>query len=106
VNAIQRAEEELAKAKQKEADRQAYIAQEAINVEIRREQRRAEEAYRAKRPERWAALSPLERALFWTAAEEPRSIRAALLRVAQLVGSPNGYPVNQPASTFEPKEPL
>jgi hypothetical protein len=104
MNAIQRAEEALAKAKQKEADRQAYIAQEAINVEYRRAQRRQEEAHRAKRPDRWAALSPLERALLWTAAEEPRSIRAALLRVAQLVALPDGYPMNSPAATFEPKE--
>jgi len=102
MNAVQLAEQQLAEAKAREQRWREEAARQEEAVEGRREERRARAEHEARKPERWRALPALERALFVAAAEDPRSIRAALVRVAQLVASPGGIPMVTPPSTFEP----
>jgi hypothetical protein len=47
----------------------------------------ARNAHRAARPERWAALSNLERALFLVAGESAPELRGALLRLAAILAT-------------------
>jgi len=91
---------------EKEQRIRARLLEAAAREDAGREGRRAERderaAYVAKRPERWAALSPLERALHLAAAEQPTTIRGGLLRVAELLARPNSHPmVGSPPSNFE-----
>jgi hypothetical protein len=87
----------------------ATLAEQAEAERVFREaeiaNRRAREEFAAKRPARWLALDPLARALFVAASEDPRSIRGALLRVAELIGQTQGYVMRTPPSTFEPPSP-
>jgi hypothetical protein len=91
---------------EKEQRIRATLIEAAAREDAGREGRKAERderaAYVAARPERWAALSPLERALYLTAAAQPTTIRGALLRVAEMLGKPNGFPmVGSPPSNYE-----
>jgi len=63
-----------------------------------REERRA---YAAARPERWRALSHLARCLFAVAAENPRTVRGALIKLAEMIGNPARHSLREPATTFE-----
>lgn len=101
MTGVQRAEAELAAAKEREERVRAHLAQQAIDVEGRREQDRARREHAAKRPARWAALTVLERALYVAASENPRSVREALLRVAALLAVPRSFAMGSPPSTFE-----
>jgi len=101
VTGVQRAEAELAAAKAREERVRAHLAQQAIDVEARSEQDRERREHAAKRPDRWRQLPALERALLVAAAEDHRSIRSALVRVAQLLGQPNAYSMVTPPTTFE-----
>ena len=102
MNAVAAAEQQLAEAKAREQRHLEDVRIQAEALEQRRAERRERDAYAAKRPERWARLTVLERALYIVASEDPRSIRGALLRVAELVGQSHGASVGAPPATFEP----
>jgi hypothetical protein len=77
------------------------LDREAASAMQRREERRRAEEHAAKRPERWAALPQISKALHRAASERPFNVVAALVRIADLMAAPDHNDLRQPPRTFE-----
>lgn len=85
--------------------REAWAAEDAKaarEAEAFRQGRKAEEEYKRRRPERWAALPQLQKALYHAAAGSHGQVGSALQDVARLLGlPPDDWRLNQVPATFE-----
>ncbi len=82
---------------QREETETAAVARSAV----RAQEREAEARRIAARPDRWRALSPVERALYIVAGEHERPVRTTLLRLAEVIQAETATPSREPPTTFE-----